>query len=47
MTTRRKIFLILVALFFTILAWFVYDISKKSIFPGNPNSSSKSIDVGK
>jgi cbb3-type cytochrome oxidase subunit 3 len=43
MTKGKKIFLILVALFFAIIAWFVYDVSKKTIFPGNPNGNTEGI----
>jgi len=44
MTTSRKIFLILVALFIAGLAWFMYDVSKKTVFPGNSKGNSHRID---
>ncbi len=47
MTTGRKIFLIIVALFFAILAWFIYDVSNKTVFPGNQKGNTNSIDSRK
>ncbi len=41
MTRSKKIFLIVVVLFFLFLVWLMYDISSRTTFPGSKNKEKR------
>jgi hypothetical protein len=43
MTRSKKIFLVVVVLFFLFLIWLMYDISSRTTFPGSKNREKRAF----